>query len=188
VTRPREGSRPQPGEVSQPRDPKVEHFQGALAGEKEVLGLDIAMHDSLIVRSGEHVQKMDSDLGDLTVRQSAARPVPAHLQRFALEELHDEKYRAVLRRVVVEDPHRPVVIDLVGDASFSREPLARIRLLANTWMQDFDGDAIAVAVPTPVHSGHTADRNEFLEVVLTLEGGADPLCCKRRRIHRIAAV
>ena len=49
------------GQFAQSRDPKVEHLDLPRACEEHVLGLDVAMHDSVRMCSREHVQELVGD-------------------------------------------------------------------------------------------------------------------------------
>ena len=103
------------------RDSEVEDLEHTVAGEKEVLRLDVAMHDPLRVRGREDVEQLAGQLADFAQGQPAALPLPARVERLALEQLHDEKHRAVIGDVVVEHPHRAAMVHLVGDVTLAQE-------------------------------------------------------------------
>ena len=72
------------------------------AGQEDVLRLDVAMDDALVVRGDEAGQDLDHDVGDL-VEGEAALARDAVGERGADELLHDEVRASVLERAEVVD-------------------------------------------------------------------------------------
>ena len=85
---------------SRPREAEIEDLQPPVAGEEEVLGLEVAVHDAPLVRRGEAARDVDAEVDDLAHRQPAATQPLA--QRLALQELHDRVRLAALVAEVMD--------------------------------------------------------------------------------------
>ena len=72
---------------------EVEDLDAAVARDEEVLGLQVAVDDALLVRGGQAVRDLDRVVDRLARRQSA--PPDARAQGLALEQLLDDVGRAV---------------------------------------------------------------------------------------------
>ncbi len=72
------------------------------------------MHDAPGVGGDEDVEELIGDPEHVAQRESLPPALPALLDRLAFEHLHDDERRAVRSEVVVEDAHRPLVLDRVG--------------------------------------------------------------------------
>ena len=68
------------------RQAEVEDLHLAVAGQEEVVGLEVAVHDAAGVRGGEPGRDLRGDLERLARRQRAADQALA--QRLAVEQLH----------------------------------------------------------------------------------------------------
>jgi hypothetical protein len=74
---------------------EVEDLRPAVPGYEEVLGLQVAVNDALLVGRGEAAGDLDPEVDDLPRRQrSPGEPYP---QGFALEQLEDEVGRIALQ-------------------------------------------------------------------------------------------
>ena len=79
------------GDLAQARQAEVEHLEARIAGDEDVLRLDVAMDDALRVRSLEHVQQPVGDPQHLA-RVEAPSVLDALLELAnALEQLHDKE-------------------------------------------------------------------------------------------------
>ena len=96
-----------------------------LGADQEVLGLQVTMHDPLLVRGGESVRDLERVLDRLPRRdRSAGEPLA---QRLALEQLlNDEGDPVVLADVVQRDDVG--MIQGGGRAGFLFEPPQPIRI------------------------------------------------------------
>ncbi len=72
---------------------EVQNFDAAVFGEEEILRLEIAVNDALVVRSGESMRDLNSVIDGFASRKWAAlQGLP---QRFADEQFGDEVRRAL---------------------------------------------------------------------------------------------
>ena len=85
--------------------------------DEDVLGLDVAVDDPLLVRRGEAVRDLDGVVDGLLRRQGRAELLA---ERFALQKLRDDERAALVRADVVDDEDVGV-IELGGGASFLLE-------------------------------------------------------------------
>ena len=82
------------------REAEVEDLHAPVVGDEQVLGLQVAMDDALVVRGREAVGDLHGVVDGLAHRQRArAEPIA---QRLALEQLRDDVRRAVLLADVVD--------------------------------------------------------------------------------------
>ena len=66
------------------RDPEVEHLHGAVREHEDVLRLDVAMDDALLVRDREDVEDLLADVDDLGDGEPPAEPLATVLEDLAL--------------------------------------------------------------------------------------------------------
>ena len=71
----------------------------------------------------EHVEKLEHEGDDFGDTQLSATSLPARIERLAIQELHHEKERAVLGRVVVQNANRAWMSDRVCRVTLPQEPL-----------------------------------------------------------------
>ena len=139
------------------REPEVEHAHAAVGRDLDVRGLQVAVHDALVVRRRERARDLARHAQRLGLRQRPARDPLG--ERLALDELH---HQVVDRRAV---PARGLS-DLVNDrdprvaergeqprlALEARQPVAGVRDLLG---QDLDRHlAPQAGVERPVHLAH----------------------------------
>ena len=134
--------------------PEVEDLDAAVARDEEVVRLQIAMHDLLVVRGGQADGDLDADLDRLARRgRSSLEPLP---QRLALEQLRHGIGRSLVHADVMngEDVRVRERRDRLG---FALEAGAAIRVLRNQRRKDLDGDvAIETGVAGAIHLAHPA--------------------------------
>ena len=123
-------------------DAEVEHLEAAVAGEEEVLGLQIAVHDPALVRDGEGARDLERPLPGLARRERARAQALA--QGLPLEQLGDDVGRAV---VGSEIEHRDDagVVELPGGAGLLLEAADPLRIERDVAVQDLDRDVAAEA-------------------------------------------
>src|SRR5437016_1819465 len=79
--------------LHQLRETKVENLDAAVFGDEEVLRLEIAVNDALVVRGGQSMGDLDAVVDGFANRERAA--LQRMTQRFADEQFGDEVRRAV---------------------------------------------------------------------------------------------
>jgi hypothetical protein len=92
---------------------------------EHVGGLDVTVDDAVCVCGREHVEHLVGDREHVGRQEAASDAAEPRLERFAVEQLHDEKRRAVRRGVVVEDGDRAAVVDLVSRVAFAERKRSR---------------------------------------------------------------
>src|SRR2546421_5898406 len=80
---------------------EVENLHAPIFGDEEVVGLQIAMNDSFLMRGGETVRDLTSVVGHAALGQRAAAHSLAH--GLALEQLRDNIGRTIMRADVMHD-------------------------------------------------------------------------------------
>ena len=136
------------------REAEVENLEVAVPIDEEVLGLQVAVDDPLLVSRGEPSSDLQRVVHGLLLRNWPLVELSA--QRLALQKLHDGVGRPVVRPEIVDsqDIGMRQSRDGLGLAFEPRQPVGvgRHRL-----RQDLDGDVpIELAVPGPVHLAHPA--------------------------------
>ena len=94
------------------RDSEVENLDQAILGEEQVLGLQVAVHDALLVGGGEAPCDLDGELHRLARAQRAAGHAVA--EGLALQQLRDDIGRAVVLPEIVDGDDVGVVEDAYG--------------------------------------------------------------------------
>ena len=159
-----------PGRVHRPRDAEVGH-QGVAVLEQDVLGLDVAVDDAVLVGVGQRFRGLAGDL-DRVVEGKLLLPVQAVPQGLALDERHDVVEDAVrLARVVqAEDVG---VLQVGGDPDLAEEAVGADGG-GELGPQDLDRDLAAVrADPVArIDRGHAAFADQSLDLVSVAERGA----------------
>ena len=122
---------------------EVEDLHPAVAGDEDVLGLQVAVDDALVVRGGEAAGDLDGVVDGLARRQR--RGADARAQRLAFEQLRDDVGRAVVAADVV-DGEDVRMIERAGRACFLLEPAQPSASAAN----DAGSTLIATSRPSRV--------------------------------------
>ncbi len=136
---------------------EVENLRPPVASEKDVVGLDIAMHDSFLVRRRQSCRDLHPQIHRLAYRQSAClEPLG---QAFAFEQLGDQKMGAVLRADIMNCEE----IGMVQSSQNLRlllEAAQPLFLSAEFGWQNLDGNRAAQSrVASAVNLAHAALAN-----------------------------
>ena len=134
--------------------PEVQDLEAAVAGEEEVLGLEVPVDDAPPVRRGERLRGGGAPLRGTLARHGAAlHPVA---QRLTFEQLGDDEHDAVHLAHVVEREHTRVVERGHG-ARLALEATASAGIARHVGGQDLEGDvASEPGVTRPVDLAHAA--------------------------------
>ncbi len=145
-----------------PRDAEVRHLRRALLVDEDVLRLDVAVHDPVVVRAAERAGDLDRVRHRLGHRQA---PVAADavLQRLALDVLEDDVRRreAVVSLALllarVDDADDVLVVELGDRARLAAEALELIGVAGDLAVHELDRDlALEHRVERPVDRRHAA--------------------------------
>ena len=157
------------------REAEVEDLEATFVRDEEVVRLDVAMNDPLVVRGREHVEELLTDLEHVGQRKRAALPDAPRLEELALEQLHHEIGVALVRRVVVEDADDTRMIDLVRRVAFLQEATARVGVARELRVEDLDrGAASVVLVRRGVDRADAAARNAGVDPPSVAQDPPDP--------------
>ena len=163
-------------------DSEVEELDLAALGDEEIFGLEVAVHDALVVRSDQDVEHLRAD-GEHVGEREHPFAQEARVHRFAFEQLHHQEGRPVLGDVVVEDDDGAGVIDRVGHVPLAQEPRAHAFLDGKFRVQHLHGGAFLVAVNGRIDGGHPAYADDLLQSPLAVQhhaqsalGAVDDFC------------
>ncbi len=124
--------------MSAARDPEVGDLGAVLRVEKDVLRLDVAMHDTARVGGFQRACHLDRE-GDGFGDREAPDTADPLLQRLPLDVLeHDERHAVVLPRVEYADDMR--VLDTRDRARLAPEALALVAAVAAVLGEHLDRD------------------------------------------------
>ena len=141
------------------RQAEICHLHPSAPVEQEVLGLDVTVDDSVVVRELERVADLRHD------GQRLARRHPARAQELAqvdaIHELHQEEVQPLGASELVEgDDVR--VVELGQGSGFPGEPLGKRRRVTEAGRQDFQRHgAVEFALTGLVDRAHPAIPDEF---------------------------
>ena len=161
------------------RDSEVEHLERPVPKDEQVGRLDVAMHDALRVRGCEDVEQLLGDGEDGRERQLSSELLLQCVDANAVEQLHDEEGRAVLRHVIVEHRDRAGMVDLVADVPFTQEALAKVFLEGQLRVKHLHREAFQVAMRRGVDHRHSAVPEQAIEAVLPAQDAPDALRAAR---------
>ena len=148
-----------------PGQSEVEDLQRSSLAQKNVVRLQVAVDDPLVVSSRESVRELQRILHGLAHRQGAQSEPRA--QRLALEQLRDHVERAVGLAEIVnrQDVRMGQRRDRLGLALEAREGLRAPGELPG---EDLDRNLpVQARVPGPVHLAHPASAERCLDLVGT---------------------
>ena len=129
-------------DLRQLREAEVEDLDAPVLRDEEVLGLQVAVDDALLVRGGEAVRDLHRVVDGLARRQPATGEHRA--QRLALEQLLDDVGSVVVRADVVDGGDVGMVEDARG-LRFLLEAAQAVRVLRERGGQHLDRDLASEA-------------------------------------------
>ena len=164
------------GRVDLFRQAEIEDFGIAARSDKDICGLDVAMHDIFRVRRLERIGNLNSQLEDIFERHRP--PGDSFLQRLAIEILHDDKGAAVFLADVVNGADIRMV-ERGSRLRFAPETLQRLAILGHLFRQEFQGHrAVQPRVFGFIDNAHAAAA-EFFDYSVMRDGLADHRFCAR---------
>ena len=149
----------------QPREPEVENLRASVARDEDVLRLQIAMDDALVMRRGHARRHLRREIagtlpGELPARQQRA-------QRLAFEQLRHHVGDVAIE-ADIEDRDDARMIERRGGLRFLREPRDAIRHARELGRQHLDGDlAMQPRIASAVDLAHGAGANAIDDLVRT---------------------
>ena len=146
------------------RDAEVEDLRDRIGvrptGKEDVFGLDVPMHDPLLVRSHEARQHLGEHVDRLEKRK-ASRLADAIGEGLAMEPFHDEVRAAVLEPAHVVDLADVRVSDSTRRTRLLLEALYGVLLFRLQGVQHLHGDgALEAEVLRFVHDAHAAGAED----------------------------
>jgi hypothetical protein len=154
------------------RDPEVGDLGRALLVDEDVLGLDVAVDDAVVVGGAQGAGDLDRVGHRLADRQAPVAP-DAVLERLALHVLEDDVRRSiVLARV--DDADDVGVVELRDRARLAPEALELVGVRRDLAVHELDRDlALEHRVERAVDRRHPAGADLGVEPVAPVEQGAD---------------
>ena len=135
---------------------EVEDLHAIIVDDEDVLRLEIAMNDSLLMRGRESARKLRRIFDGQSRREAAFIQFVA--QRHAVDELHDDVRTAVVS-ADVENRDEIRMIERSGGARLDLESLQTIGIRRQRRRQHLHGDVAADArVARAKHLSHSARR------------------------------
>lgn len=171
-----------------PRQAEVEDLHPVIAGQKEVLRLQVSVDDALGVRGGEPIRDRRADLDGLAPGdRSLLQPIA---KRFAFQQFHDRIGNGLVRAVVVDS--EDVRMGKRGDGSgFALEAGQPFGVIGEQLREDLHGDLTPEArVAGAVHLPHAARAKRCDNLVRPKPAGGcehEKLPHRRNRIILIHA-
>ena len=152
------------------RQAEIQNFRLSAFHEKNIRGLDVAMHDSLRVRRVEAVGDLNADLQEL--RNFDGLSVDAVFERLALEQLHGDE-RTAFEFADIVNGADVGMIERGRGARFAAETLDGLSVLGDVVGKEFQRDTAAEArVLGFVDHAHSAAAQFFQDAVVG-DGAAD---------------
>ncbi len=164
--RPSDLHRPQSGRVADACDPEIENLQRSVAQDEQIVGLDVAMDDSLSVSRPEHIEELMAEVRNLAHGQRSTRALPKLANSLSIEKLHDEKHRSVGVYVVIQDAHGPRVRHRIGCIALAEKTLAQIIGGRQRRVEHLDRNTMSIPVRALIHCSHAAHADERIKSVL----------------------
>ena len=167
--------------AERPGDPEVGDERAAVAGEQDVLGLDVAVDDAVPVGVVERAGDLTGDPERVVDRELALAPEPV-AERLALDERHGEPELAA-GLTGVENGQDVGMLEPGGELDLALEALGAERG-GELGEEDLEGDRAVVAeVVREIDGGHAAAAELALEGVAVGEGVAHAI----RHSHGVSA-
>ncbi len=145
-----------------PCESKIQQFDDASAGDEDVGRFDVPVDDPFRMGVRENLEQLVGDQQGLNWAQSFF-PRQSSLERFTVEQLHDQINFAVLGRVVVQHRHRTWVTHGIGRVSLVEKARPGLGVAHITRVQDFDRRAVSVAMGRRINGRHPADIDHAVE-------------------------
>ena len=153
-----------------PREPKVGELYTAVAREKDVLGLDIAMDDPLLVRGLQGFADLPDQFQCLVGVQAGLFHDAAEVG--AIDELHHEKEVAFACLAEVIDRHDAGVVEPGQRAGLALESDHELLVGRQLGRQEFDGNRpVQFGLKPFVNRPHSAVSQQALDVILREQPG-----------------
>ena len=153
------------------RDAEVDELHPAVRGDHDVLGLEVAVDDAVVVQVGERVGDGDGQR-DGGLAGQAALSAETVAQQLAVDVLHGEVEAALLARL--EDLDDGGVVQALADLFLALEALVEDHVARVLQMRHLERDRVAVLeIARPEDGGHAATRDDVEHLVLVdgLAGG-----------------
>ena len=159
-----------PVRVEGARDPEVGELHGPVAGEEDVLGLDVAVDHPLRLGVGQGAADLGADAGGLGGRQRPLAP-DARLEVLPLHELHDE-VGALVVLAPVEQVHEVRVRQAGHQEGLAAEPLGVLLVGQEPRVQALHRHVAAQhGVARSPDRRHSAAADQLVEAVALPEQG-----------------
>ena len=159
--------------VGHPRDAEVEHLDvqpRQIAPHADVLGLDVAMNDALVVCVGERLGDLERD-GEGFVVGKRTVAVEQRGEIVAFDELEDEIETPVFVLAGVEELRCARMRDLQCQRGLALETPTQVRVVGQLRRQELDGDLVAdVHLPREVHRPHAATADLAHDLIAAGDG------------------
>ena len=163
--------------------PEVQDLDASILRDEEVLGLQVPVHDPLLVGGGEAVRDLDRVFDRLPLGQRAGGDPPP--QRFPFEQLRDDIGSSLVRPDVVHR-HDVGVVQDAGRARLLLESLQPVRVLRERGRQDLDRHfAPESRIPRPVHLSHPS-RPERRQDLVGAESRSRGECHEQEKLSVVS--
>ncbi len=117
---------------------KIEDFDGAAVGDKNVGGLDVTVENPSFVGGVECVGELDADVDGARNREGAEGE--DSVEGLAFEQLHGDESAAIVFFDGVNRANARM-IERGRGAGFAKEALESLRVAARVFRKEFQGDA-----------------------------------------------
>ena len=159
------------GGGGEPGHPEVHDLHRLVLIDEDVRGLDVAVHDALLVRVGE-AQEHRGDHRDLALYVQGGLATHGLLEVLAFQELHRYVRRAVRVVIEVEDHHHVGMGHLRHGLGFAFEALLQLGVVGDARNHHLQGHvAVETGVPGEVDHAHGALAQGLQDVELADAAG-----------------
>ncbi len=141
------------------RQSKVRHLHAAAAVQQDVLRLDVAVDDALVVRELERIANLGHNGQRLarayaTAGEQLSQVHPVH-------EFHDEEIQSI-RPAKIMDGDDARVVELGQRLGFAGEPFGKRGVVSNSGGQNLERhDSVEFFLPGFIHRPHAAAADQF---------------------------